>query len=37
MQYNYKYVTQVEIGLLWAIIKPVFAELFYPLDSKQSL
>lgn len=37
MQYNYKYVTQVEIGLLWCYKKPVFAELFYPLDSKQSL
>lgn len=34
MQYNYKYVKSDYYG---AIIKPVFAELFYPLDSKQSL
>lgn len=37
MQYNYKYVTQVKSDYYGAIIKPVFAELFYPLDSKQSL
>lgn len=28
MQYNYKYVTQVEIGLLWCYNKTRFAELF---------
>ena len=37
MKYNYKYVTQGEIGLLWCYNKSVFAEFFYPLDSKQSL
>lgn len=37
MKYNYKYVTQVEIALLWCYNKTRFAEFFYPLDSKQSL